>query len=162
MVIDNEWSRPEGDRRFAKPVRYRILNTATGEVEEHRTTVAYDETTHSTHHALAAIDQFIANELTSIIQAACANFWAKDEEEYQALRLEGVPDIVVSDDDIRERIRRLELGENYRESARVSRVGQRKGGYYRFSELPWDQQRALVEQLLKLRRDYRFEIIGQE
>lgn len=61
----------------------------------------------------------------------------------------------VSDDEVRERIHRLDKGENTREAERTSKRS------YPISELPWDQQRALIEQVERLKRKWAFEIIGE-
>lgn len=60
----------------------------------------------------------------------------------------------VTDADVRERIERIDLGENSREADRM--------GLKRFplQELPWDQQRALIEQMAAFYREWCFEWLG--
>lgn len=160
-MIDNQWSDPAGVSRYSPPIKYRVFDRQLKQVVERFTEVSYDHHTDSTHHALNARDQHIAEATTAVIQRACAYFYVRDDATYERdYALEGVRDIVVSDDEVRERVRRLELGENYREAARIGNNGGAKNGYYKLSELPWERQRAMVEQLLAIRRQWQFEIIG--
>ena len=57
---------------------------------------------------------------------------------------------------MRERIARLEQGENVREAERTGLE------YYPLAELPFDQQRALVERIEDHKQRWAFEILGEE
>ena len=57
---------------------------------------------------------------------------------------------------MRERIARLEQGENVRESERTGLE------YYPLAELPFDQQRALVERIEDHKQRWAFAILGEE
>ena len=161
-MVDNIWSQPEGVPRNSRPIHYRILDRGTGESVDRFTQVSYDHYTESTHHALDEHDQHVADHTSRLIQRACRYFYEPDET---YVPREGVDDIVVSDDEVRDRINRLENGENRRESIGYNEREARTGlvwplDYFRLSDLPWDQQRALVEQLLAYRRECGFEIVG--
>src|SRR5438093_12824026 len=144
--MNNEWNLPEGYAERPAPVRYRI-KSASGVVERF-TGQALDPITRRWHHALSPEDHDLSLQIRGLIQQACGYFYAS-EEDYQPL--DGVPDLVISDDDVKERIRRMDLGENTREAVRTG--SQR----YPFAELPWEQQRALVEQIEAVRRGFEFE-----
>ncbi len=150
--MDNRWADPTGYDAEPTRVRYHIKD-ASGTVVEHITSVAYDSKRQRYFHSLAAFDQQFADELVDIIQSACAYFYAPDDE-YEPI--EGIPDIRVSDDDVRERIARLERGENVREAERTGLE------YYPLAELPFDQQRALVEHIEEHKQRWFFEILGEE
>lgn len=170
-MTENQWSKPEGYPPIPKSVRYRIrecigrdcrhdvhaeingktlYNHTPGDVVERKTGVAYDSPTSAYFHGLDSRDQHIADRVTSLIQRACSYFYADEWEQ-----LGGVNDIVISDAAVIERIRRIEQGENRREAMRT------KKEYYRLSELPWEQQRALVEQIEDLKRTWGFEFVGE-
>jgi hypothetical protein len=161
LELSNSWSKPEGwpPNTPPKVVLYWIMNRFTGVREVHKTERAFDSFTESWHLSLAAQDQRYADESTALIQQACGYFYL-DDAHYTPL--EGVPDIVVSDDEVTERVRRLDLGENTRETLRVARFSLVMKNRYPLQELPWSQQRALVEQLLDLKRRWQVEIIGED
>ena len=120
---------------------------------ERITSVAYDSKRQRYFHSLAAFDQQFADELVDIIQAASAFFYAPDGE-YEPI--EGVEGVRLTDDEVRERIARLEQGENVREAERTGLE------YYPLAELPFDQQRALIERIEVHKEQWAFEIVGEE
>ena len=128
--MDNRWADPSGYDAEPIRVRYRIRD-ASGNVVERITSVAYDSKRQRYFHSLAAFDQQFADELVDIIQAASAFFYAPDGE-YEPI--EGVEGVRLTDDEVRERIARLEQGENVREAERTGLE------YYPLAELPFDQQ----------------------
>jgi hypothetical protein len=152
MTTANRWADPTGYEAEPPRVRYRIRD-ASGAVVEHATSVAYDSKRKRYFHSLAAFDQPFADGIVDIIQAACAYFHAA-EGEYEPI--EGVEEIRLTDDEISERIARLEQGENVREAERTSLE------YYPIADLPFDQQRALIERIEQHKQRWRFEIIGEE
>ncbi len=117
-----------------------------GEVVERETVVTQDPPNHRFYHSLAKEDQLYADLCTRIIQRACEYFYKKDW-----VPLLGAPDIRLTDAEVRESISRLDLGENAREAVRTSKPR------YVLTDLPWQQQRALVEQLYALRAKWSFE-----
>lgn len=147
----NTWAQPDGYAAPPPPVRYRV-RAEDGRVVERQTSVAFDATRSRYYHSLAPQDQPFADSLVALIQRACAYFYASDDE---YAPLEGVRDIRVSDREVLERIERLERGENVREA---ERTGQK---YYPLTELPFDQQRALIEQIEALKQKWGFEILGE-
>jgi hypothetical protein len=149
--MENRWAEPEGYTQGPPPVRYRIRDDS-GEVVERETSVAYDHGRQRYYHALGAKDQHFADAIVTLIQAACAYFHAA-ESEYEPL--EGVPEIRITDDDVAARIERLEGGENTREAERTRMT------YYPLTDLPFEQQRALVEQIEALKQRWQFEILGE-
>ena len=151
MAVENRWAEPEGYEQGPPPVRYRIRDES-GEVVERETSVAYDHGRQRYYHALGAKDQHFADEIVTLIQAACAYFHAA-ESEYEPL--EGVPEMRITDDEVAARIERLERGENTREAERTRMT------YYPLTDLPFEQQRALVEQIESLKQRWRFEILGE-
>ncbi len=152
MTTANRWAEPAGYDAEPPRVRYRIRD-ATGSTVERATSVAYDSKRKRYFHSLAAFDQPFADGIVDIIQAACAYFYAP-EGEYEPIV--GVEEIRVSDDEVSTRIARLEQGENVREAERTSLE------YYPLAELPFGQQRALVERIEKHKQRWQFEIIGEE
>ena len=149
--MENRWAGPEGYEHGPPPVRYRIRDDS-GEVVYRETSVAYDHGRQRYYHGLGAKDQHFADEIVTLIQAACAYFHAA-ESEYEPLG--GVPETRISDDEVAARIERLERGENTREAERT------RMSYYPLTDLPFEQQRALVEQIEALKRRWRFEILGE-
>lgn len=105
-------------------------------------------------HALAPQDQLFADRYADLLQQAATYFYSP-EEIYQPMA--GVPDVVVSDDDVRERIRRIDGGENTREAVRYRGSDEAR---YPFCDLPFEQQRALIEQIESLKREWSFELLG--
>jgi hypothetical protein len=103
------------------------------------------------YHSLHVEDQPFADAIVALVQQACAYFFATDDA-YEPLA--GVGDVVVSDGEVRARIERLDGGENTREAART------RLSRYPLTDLPFDQQRALVEQIEVLKREWQFEILG--
>jgi hypothetical protein len=147
----NRWADPDGFEVEPPRVRYRIRDSA-GEVVERLTSIAWDSGRKRYYHSLAPHDQHFADAIVELIQQACGYFWA-GEAEYAPL--EGAAEARVSDDEVRARIDRLERGENVREAERTSKR------YYPLSELPWEQQRALVERIDELKGRWAFEILGE-
>lgn len=163
MELENQWSKPEGVEvpeglAAPRPVKYKILNPKTGNVEEHTTEREFDRYFKTWHHAMAPQDQFYADMVAEIIQKACAYFYEPDDT---YTPIEGVADIVVSDEEVQERINRLNLGENKREAVGHSARRHEHFDFYPLDELPFDQQRALIEQLLDLKRTYKIELLGE-
>lgn len=160
-MVDNQWADPEGVPRGSKPIKYRIYDAEAKEVVDRLTEVAHDYLVGTTHHALSSRDQHIGNQSAALIQRACAYFYEPDDEVYEReYRLPLLRDVVISDEYVRARIHRLTKGENWREAERVRQNGDPKSGWYDLTALPWDQQRALIEHLTKLKQDWQFEIIG--
>lgn len=149
--MENLWADPDGYAESPPRVRYRIRDRKSGEVVEHLTVSEYDHGRGRHYLSLAPEDQEFAEEIVTLIQRACSYFYAPDEK-YEPL--EGVPDLIISDDEVLRRIERLEKGENTREAERSGK------GYYPLAELPFDQQRALVEQIEVLKIRWQFQILG--
>ena len=147
----NRWADPQGYEREPPRVRYRVRDHS-GQVVERMTSLAYDSGRERYYHSLAPHDQGFADALVELIQQACGYFAAGDEG-YEPLA--GVSEVRVTDDEVAARIARLEQGENVREAERTSKR------FYPLSELPWDQQRALVEQIEALKQRWAFEILGE-
>jgi hypothetical protein len=152
--LENQWADPEGFDGRPPAVRYRIRSTR-GKVEEHRTVPTQDPHVGDRwFHAFAPQDQLFADRYADLLQQAATYFYAPDEI-YQPLA--GVSDVVVSDEQVRERIRRIDGGENTREALRYRGS---EDARYPFGELPFEQQRALVEQIEALKREWSFELLG--
>lgn len=151
-MVRNRWADPDGAVHQPPSVRYRIRDRG-GSVVQRRTWVMLDALQRRYYHSLHPDDQTFADAIVALVQRVCAYFYATDEE---YVPLEGVPAVIVSDEAIAARIERLERGENTREALRTNER------WYPLSELPFDQQRALVEQIELLKREWRFEIIGPD
>jgi len=152
--LRNQWAEPEGFETRPPAVRYRIRSTR-GKIEEHRTVPTQDpHIGDKWFHALAPQDQLFADRYADLLQQAATYFYAPDQI-YQPLQ--GVPDIVVSDEEVRERIYRIDGGENTREATRYRGSPDAR---YPFAELPFEQQRALVEHIEALKREWNFELLG--
>lgn len=151
--MENRWADPDGYESKDLPrVRYRIRG-ATGKVEQRVTSITYDSKFRRYWHCLAPMDQHFADTISDLIQRACGYFYQDDDD---WVPLQGVPEIFVSDEEIRSRIDRLNRGENTREAVRTSQE------HYPLDELPWYQQRALIEQIEALKAEWAFEILGEE
>ena len=148
--MQNRWAEPEGFEANPPAVRYRILGPH-GALVERETERAFDAGRQRHYHALHAQDQPFADAITALVQQACTYFYAGDET---YTPLEGLADVVVPDADVRTRIERLDGGENTREAERTQLRR------YPLTDLPFDQQRALVEQIEALKRRWQFEILG--
>jgi hypothetical protein len=120
-----------------------------GDVIERFTVVTCDPLNHRYYHSLHESDQLFADLCARLIQEACRWFYDRTWEP-----LSGVPGVTMTDDDVREAIRRLDLGENKREA---DRAGKQR---YALSDLPWNRQRALIERLYVLRQEFHFEKLG--
>lgn len=120
-----------------------------GEVVERKTFPATDPITHRIHHALDERDQLYADLCAELVQEACEWFYTPTWQP-----LEGVDHIRLTDDQIRDSIRTLDLGENSREAVRMAKPR------YVLTELPWVRQRALIERLYALRERFAFEKLG--
>ena len=151
MAAANRWAEPEGFADDPPRIRYRIRDSA-GAIVERVTSVAFDSGRRRYYHSLAPFDQPFADEIVALVQRAAAYFSASGED-YEPL--EGVADVRVGDDEVRTRIARLERGENVREAERTGL------DHYPLSELPFEQQRALVEQVEALKQRWGFEILGE-
>ncbi len=151
--MKNRWASPEGFPERPPPIRYRILDKPSGKVVERQTTTLADYAKGGNFfHALALPDQEYSNGIRVLIQTACGWFYATDEE-YEPLA--SVPGVVVTDDEVRERIARLDDGENTREALRVRKKR------YPLVELPFEQQRALIEQIERHKTEWSFELLGE-
>ena len=148
--MQNRWAEPKGFGEYPTPVRYRILGP-NGALFERETERAFDAGRQRYYHALDPQDQPFADAITALVQQACTYFYAGDET---YAPLEGVTDVVVPDAEVRARIERLDGGENTREAERTQLRR------YPLTDLPFDQQRALVEQIEVLKRAWQFEIVG--
>ena len=154
--MQNQWADPEGVESRPPAVRYRI-RTPRGKIEEHRTVPTQDpHILNRWFHALAPQDQLFADRYADLLQQAAAFFYAPDDV-YRPL--DGVPDIAISDEDVRERIRRIDGGENTREATRYRGSPEAR---YPFGKLPFDQQRALIEQIEAFKREWQFELLGAD
>ncbi len=151
--MKNRWATPEGFSERPPPIRYRILDKPSGKVVEHRTSVMADYYKGGNYfHALAYSDQEYSYGIRKLIQTACGWFYAPDGE-YEPLS--SVPGIVVTDDEVRERIARIDDGENTREALRAHKKR------YPLVELPFEQQRALIEQIERHKAEWSFELLGE-
>lgn len=150
--MTHPWGEPEGYASGETPrVRYRILDKAKGEVVERVTGSMYDTGTQRFHLEFDSRDQAFADEMALMVQRCCSYFYSKDGYE----PMQGWAESRVADDEVRERIRRLDGGENTRE-ARRSRKAR-----YPLTELPWAQQRALIEQIDRIKHEWSFEWVGE-
>lgn len=152
MTIANHWADPVGYETAPPRVRYRIRDGSGASVER-ATSVAYDAKRQRYFHSLAPFDQPFADGIVDLIQAACAYFHAP-EDEYAALG--GVEQIRISDEEVRTRIARLEQGEHDRGAERISLE------YYPLGDLPFEQQRALIERIEEHKQRWHFEIVGED
>ena len=150
-MTDQKWAEPEGFKKAIPIVSYHILDRPSGKVVERTTEYAYDTGKAAYFLSLAAADQAFSYEYSALVQKACAYFYKR--EGYEPLT--GWEDARVSDEEVAARIRRINEGENTREADRVSA---RK---FPLDQLPWDQQRALIERIDELKRAWSFEIIGE-
>lgn len=102
--------------------------------------------------ALHPDDQAFADAIVAEVQEACQYFYQADPAHYP-----GCPEIDgITDDEVRERIARLDEGENRREAERTKLLR------YPLSDLPWDRQRALIERVERLKRQWNFERLSDE
>lgn len=150
--MENRWATPEGYEELPPLVSYRILDQQSGQVVRRQTSVARDIIRARYYHALSPADQHFADEIVNLVQQACAYFYAADQD-YEPL--EGVAEIRLTDEQVSARIARLDQGENTREAKRDMKAG------YPLGELPFEQQRALVEQIEALKQRWQFEILGE-
>ena len=159
-MVDNIWADPEGSEAPPRAVRYLILDRKTKLIVLRETLYARDPVYGTYFRSLRSEDQQFANAIVDLVQTVCAYFY-EDDETYTPM--EGVPEVVISDAAITERIDRLNRGENQREAARVGRASAygKKNLSYPLDELPWDQQRALIEQIEQLKAEWHFEILGE-
>lgn len=148
--MENAWADPAGFESRPNPVKYRIRYG--DNVVERFTQQAIDPITKRWHHSLNANDHAMSLEIRSFIQQACSYYYA-DAENYTPLQ--SLPWIEISDEEVRARIDRLNRGENMREAVRTH------SAQYPFDELPWDQQRALIEQIEAVKQRWGFEIVGE-
>jgi hypothetical protein len=106
-----------------------------------------------THYEqLPPVDQGFADALADLAQRVCSYFYASDAD---YIPLEGCPEIEISDDAVRERIQRVMNGEFKREAE------DRRQLQYPMDALPWDQQRAYVEQVERLKHAWGFRRLGR-
>ena len=130
-----------------KPPAYTL-----GEVVTRVAEIAADSYVGGKYLGLHSADQIFADCLVRLVQTACTYFYASDGE---YMPLGGIQEIIVSDDEVRARIERLDGGENMREAVRTSKTA------FPLTDLPFEQQRALVEQLEAVKRKFGFEFIGE-
>lgn len=149
--MENRWADPEGVETRPAPIRYRIVDPW-GNPVERKTSVNLDVGRNRYYHSLAPEDQHFADTIVDLIQRACAYFYAADDE-YEPLQ--GVPDIRISDEEVLARCERLDGGENTREAERLNQER------YPLTELPFDQQRALIERIEALKQQWQFSILGE-
>lgn len=124
-----------------------------------RTTArAQDPVNKRWYHSLHADDQGYAYVITNLVQEAATYFFASDEA---YIPIEGVDGIIISDEEVVERIHRLTYGENEREARRTARANQRDREFFLFDTLPFDQQRALIERIEAKKLESGFSIIGE-
>lgn len=109
----------------------------------------YDPWNYCWYHALHPDDALFADLKVMLIQRACRWFYDSHWEP-----MIGVPELNISDEEVRARIDRADRGENTREA---ERMGMQR---YVLVDLPFDQQRALIEQVVELERKFRFEILS--
>ena len=151
-MTDNRWAEPEGYKEKPPVVAYRILDRDSGEVVIRQTTATEDPHRRGASYlAFDGRDQVFADEIIALVQRVCSFFYQKDD--YAPMG--GWEPSTASDDEVKARIRRLNLGENTREAERVGRHA------YPLDELPWAQQRALIEQIDRLKAKWQFEIVGE-
>lgn len=150
--MDNQWADPEGFEDKPPRICYRIRSTEDTIVDRF-TSFTWDGRYQRYYHCLSPMDQHFADKITALIQRACGYFYC-DDADWEPL--EGVPDIIISDTEVEKRIKRIDLGENTREAVRTSKLS------YPLQELPFDQKRALIEQVEKLKQEWSFEILGPE
>lgn len=151
--MDNQWADPAGygpDASDAPTIAYRILDRLSGKIVERVTDATHDYHRHRFFLSLNFADQEFADEHAELLQRACAYFYQEDGY----VPLIGWPGSRTSDSEVRVRIARLDGGENTREA---DRMNQRR---YPLDELPWGQQRALIEEIDRLKALWHFEIIG--
>lgn len=134
--------------------RYQLRGTVDpeyvlGDVVERVTNLAYDTKNHKWYHGLQEDDQLYADLCTRVVQEACRWFY-----DPTWTPMPGVADIVLTDDEVRASVTKLDLGENKREADRIDKPR------YVLTDLPWVRQRALIEQLYALRREFAFEKLG--
>ena len=136
-----------------------------GDISTHITTVSWDSVTNRYHQALGdgTAQQLYSDLCTAQIQEACRWFY---DSTWADTPFNGVMDITLTDDEVRTSISRLDLGENYREAAAYRLDYGSIGGSivphlrYVFTELPWKRQRALIERLYDIRREWGFAKLG--
>lgn len=146
-------------------------------VEQHQTVDAYRTIPRlgfRHFRCLDPVDQKFADELAMLIQQACEYFYFPDEAEERPAKpiswmgatsdsvvvpayvpMEGIADVMVTDAEVLERVEALDKGENTREA---SRSGKQR---YPLTELPFDQQRALIEQVEACKKRWSFSWIGE-
>lgn len=151
--MENRWADPEGTQLRPACVRYQIIDAGTGRLVQRRTSVNLDVGRDRYFHALAPDDQHFADKIVAVVQRACGYFYLP-EADYESL--EGVPGITISDEEVLARCERLDQGENTREAERLNMTR------YPLTDLPLSQQRALVEQVEKIKQDWQFSILGEE
>jgi len=134
------------------PHRYRILNRASGKVEDRETEPTYDSTVRGWFHALAYGEQEFSIAIRDLVQQACG-FFCKPDGEY--VPLEGWNGCTLTDAEIMDRIHRIDSGENTREALRTNKRR------YPLTELPWKQQRALIEQIERVKAEWKFERVEE-
>ena len=166
MTSTDPW--PQEQPRRPEPIKYRIRQYfgpsvigrwhikdipdpefELGDVVEHETriTILPD----GFYHALALDDQMFADQIVRLVQRACAYFYEHDDT-YEPMS--GIPGKGASDAEVRARIARLNAGENLREAERTHKER------YDLEKLPWNQQRALIEKIDELKREWGFQFIN--
>jgi hypothetical protein len=91
-------------------------------------------------------DQPFAQAIIDEIEDACRYFWQRPVPDYF-----GCPEVEgISDDDIERRVKGFDTGENTREARRTMKK------QFALTDLPKDRQRALVERIERIKRQYEF------
>lgn len=125
---------------------YRIRDSRSGKLVVRQTEAT------SLGPALHPDDQEFANAIIGEVQKACEYFYKASYDPYP-----GCPEIEgISDDEVRERIQRLDEGENLREARRTNKKR------YPLAAMPFERQRALIERIERLKHHYEFEKLSDE
>ncbi len=131
---------------------YAIRDRETGEVMTRTMEWWWDVKRQTSYQQLVQADQAFADALAGLAQQVCSYFYAPDAV---YVPMEGCPEIEISDEEIRERIARVMAGEFKREAE------DRRKRQYPMDELPWDQQRAYLEQIERLKNEWGFRRLGR-
>ena len=150
--VDNQWADPAGLDEPAPTVAYRILDRASGRVVERRTESMWDSGAGRRYLSFASADQGFADAITALIQQACSYFGKEHRP------LEGWAGSTLPDAEISARIDRMDGGENSREALRSKGEARCR---YPLTDLPWRQQRALIENIERVKSEWCFAIVGE-
>lgn len=131
---------------------YAIRDRETGEVIVRTMEWWWDVKRQTYYQQLVRGDQAFADALADLAQRVCSYFYAPDAV---YVPMKGCPEIEISDAEIRSRIARVMAGEFKREAEDWRKL------QYPMDELPWDQQRAYVEQIERLKSEWGFRRLGR-